>query len=117
VNNLPSVTNYVSKKVRGKRKTKRVWGIEQNEARETYLRHYYGIDNLDHMIKILAIAMLRGNIGINHIFMQNQWESLQHTTCTMSAVMDSLMHHGQFRREADGICGVPNQIVGANVKI
>jgi hypothetical protein len=32
VNNLPSVTNYVSKKVRGKGKTKRVWGIEQNEA-------------------------------------------------------------------------------------
>ena len=45
VNNLPSVTNYVSQKVRGKGKTKRVWGIEQNEARETYLRHYYGIDN------------------------------------------------------------------------
>jgi hypothetical protein len=35
VNNLPSVTNYVSKKVRGKGKTKRNWGIEQNEARET----------------------------------------------------------------------------------
>jgi hypothetical protein len=51
VNNLPSVTNYVSKKVRGKGNQKRVWGIEQNEARETYLRHYYGIDNLDHMIK------------------------------------------------------------------
>ena len=51
VNNLPSVTNYISKKARGRGKTKRVWGIEQNEARETYLRHYYGIDNLDHMIK------------------------------------------------------------------
>ena len=50
VNNLPSVTNYVSKKVRGKGKTKRVWGIEQNEAREMYLRHSYGINNLDHMI-------------------------------------------------------------------
>jgi hypothetical protein len=51
VNNLPSVTNYVSKKARGRGKTKHVWGIEQNEARETYLRHYYGVDNLDHMIK------------------------------------------------------------------
>jgi hypothetical protein len=51
VNNLLSVTNYVSKKARGKGKTKRVWGIEQNEAQETYLHHYYGIDNLDHVIK------------------------------------------------------------------
>jgi hypothetical protein len=32
VNNLLSVTNYVSKKVRGKGNQKRVWGIEQNEA-------------------------------------------------------------------------------------
>jgi hypothetical protein len=51
VNIFPSVTNYISKKVRGKGKTKCVWGIEQNKAREMYLRHYYGIDNLDHMIK------------------------------------------------------------------
>ena len=99
VNNLPSVTNYVSKKARGRGKTKRVWGIEQNEARETYLHHYYGIDNLDHMIKIQAIGILCGNIGMHYIFMQNQWESLQHTTCTMSAAMDSLMHHGQFQRK------------------
>ncbi len=28
-----------------------MWGIEQNEARETYLTHYYGLDNADHMIK------------------------------------------------------------------
>ena len=32
VNNLLSVTNYVSKKVRGKGKTKRVWGIEKNKS-------------------------------------------------------------------------------------
>ncbi len=55
VNNLPLVTNYVSKKVRGKGKTKSVWGIEQNIAGETYLRHYYGINNLDHMIKNTSI--------------------------------------------------------------
>ncbi len=58
VNNLPLVTNYVSKKVRGKGKTKCVWGIEQNKARETYLRHYYGIDNLDHMIKNTSIRYI-----------------------------------------------------------
>jgi hypothetical protein len=51
VNNLPSVSLYVSKRVRGKGAATRMWGIEQNEARETYLRHYYGVDNLDHMIK------------------------------------------------------------------
>jgi hypothetical protein len=58
VNNLPLVTNYVSKKVRGKGKTKRVWGIEQNEVQETYLRHYYGINNLDHMIKNTSIQYI-----------------------------------------------------------
>ncbi len=58
-NNLPSVTNYVSNKVRGKGKTKRVWGIEQNKARETYLRHYYSINNfLDHMINNTSIRYI-----------------------------------------------------------
>jgi hypothetical protein len=51
VKNLTLVTYYVSKKVRGKGKTKCVWGIEQNEVQETYLCHYSGIVNLDHMIK------------------------------------------------------------------
>lgn len=58
VNNLPSVSLYVSKRVRGKGRSKRVWGIEQNEARETYLGHYYGIDNLDHMIKNCSIRYI-----------------------------------------------------------
>ncbi len=35
-----------------------MWGIEQNEARETFLGHYYGIDNLDHMIKNYLIRYL-----------------------------------------------------------
>ena len=51
VNNLPSVSLYVSKRVRGKGAATRMWGIEQNEARATYLGHYYGVDNVDHMIK------------------------------------------------------------------
>jgi hypothetical protein len=51
VNNLPSVTNDVSRKVRGKGKTKRVWGIEENKAQEACLCHSCGIDNLDPMIK------------------------------------------------------------------
>jgi predicted RNA-binding Zn-ribbon protein involved in translation (DUF1610 family) len=53
VNNLPSVKLYVGQNERGRKKagTKRVYGIEQNEARETYLNHYYGCDNADHMVK------------------------------------------------------------------
>ncbi len=51
VNNLPSVNLYVSERVHGKGAATKVWGIEQNKARETYLRHYYGINNLDHMIE------------------------------------------------------------------
>ena len=52
VNNLPSADLYVTVKARGKGPARRVWGIEQNEARATYLRHYYGVDNVDHMIKM-----------------------------------------------------------------
>ena len=51
VNNLKSCELYVSKKDRGRKDNKYVWAIEQNEARETYLGHYFGIDITDHMIK------------------------------------------------------------------
>ena len=47
VNNLPSCQLYVHKRKRGKF----YWGIEENEARETYLGGYYGLDNADHMVK------------------------------------------------------------------
>ena len=51
VNNLPSLKLYVAEKSRGRRVNKRKWGIEMNEARETYLKHYSGVDAADHMIK------------------------------------------------------------------
>lgn len=50
VNNLPSVNLYVSTKERGAGANKRTWGIEQNEARQTYLNTYYAVDNIDHMV-------------------------------------------------------------------
>ena len=55
VNNLPSVGLYVKARERGRGKKKRKWGIEQNEARDTYLNFYYGADNVDHMIQIAMI--------------------------------------------------------------
>ena len=58
VNNLPSVSFYVSIKGRGQGASKRLWGIEQNEARQIYLGNYYGIDNVDHMIKIAKIRYI-----------------------------------------------------------
>lgn len=51
MNNLLSVRLYSSIKRRGKGDDKRVWGIEQNEARDLYLSTYWGVDNTDHMIK------------------------------------------------------------------
>jgi len=51
VYNVRSCQLYVSKKERVRKEDKRVWAIEQNEARETYLGHYYGVDSADHMIK------------------------------------------------------------------
>ena len=51
VNNLPSADPYVTVKARSKGLARRVWGIEQNEAKATYLGHYYGVNNVGHMIK------------------------------------------------------------------
>ena len=51
VNNLSSCELYVRKKDRGRKDNKYVWAIEQNDARELYLGHYFGIDSADHMIK------------------------------------------------------------------
>ena len=58
VNNLPSCQLYVSKKERGRKEDKLVWGIEQNEGRETYLGHYFGIDIADHMIQNANIRFI-----------------------------------------------------------
>ena len=58
VNNLLSARLYSSTKSRGQGQNKRLWGIEQNEARDLYLSTYWGVDNTDHMIK---------NCGIRHI--------------------------------------------------
>ena len=58
VNNLPSCQLYVSKKDRGRKDDKMVWGIEQNEGRETYLGHYFGIDIADHMIQNANIRFI-----------------------------------------------------------
>ena len=58
VNNLPSCQLYVGKKERGRKEEKNVWGIEQNEARETYLSYYYGINIADHMIQNTNIKFI-----------------------------------------------------------
>ena len=42
---------WLRKKDRGVGKSKRVWGIEMNSARNIYLQSYYRIDCMDHMIK------------------------------------------------------------------
>ncbi len=58
VNNIKSLSLSVSQKKRGKGVQARVWGIEQNESRMTYLWTYFAIDNLDHMLKIAGIKMI-----------------------------------------------------------
>ncbi len=54
VNKLPSLHLYVTHTERGRGAEKRVWAIKQNEAHETYLNHYYGMEVADHMIKNTA---------------------------------------------------------------
>ncbi len=51
VNNLSSANLYVTVKGRGKHPNRQYWGIKQNKAQQTYLGHYYGINNVDHIIE------------------------------------------------------------------
>ncbi|KAL7430133.1 hypothetical protein ACHAXH_002081 [Discostella pseudostelligera] len=56
MNNLPSLSLYVTEKSRGRKgPQKRKWGVEMNQAREIYLKHYSGVDSLDHMIQNTGI--------------------------------------------------------------
>ena len=65
VNSLPSASLYATVESRGIKPNKRYWGIKQNEARATYLGHYYGVNNVDHMIKMQRYATQRGNTGMH----------------------------------------------------
>ena len=50
VNAFSSVELYVREKNKGKGNQKRTWGIEMNEARETYLKNYSAVDKIDQML-------------------------------------------------------------------
>ena len=51
VNALNECKLYTEARQRGSNISKRVWGIEMNEARRTYLSNYFRVDVMDHMIK------------------------------------------------------------------
>jgi hypothetical protein len=71
INNLPSLQLYVTERVRGRGGG--VWAIKQNEARETYLNHYFGMYVADHMIKIQQTSTSCESIGMRLIYMHSQW--------------------------------------------
>jgi hypothetical protein len=50
VNALSLVELYVHEQNKGRGNQKRTWGIEMNEARETYLKTYSAIDKIDQML-------------------------------------------------------------------
>jgi hypothetical protein len=111
VNNLPSCRLYVSKKERGRKDDKLVWGIEQNEGRETYLGHYFGIDIADHMIQNANIryiswrywhmpflhALSMGVIAAYDMYneccdggLDNEWEIPEHKRMSFSVFRQTL---------------------------
>lgn len=57
-NNLAFVKLYVSRKASGIGAQKRIWGIEMNEGRATYLNAYWAVDNVNHMIKNAMMRMI-----------------------------------------------------------
>ena len=55
VNSLKECKLYVRQRERGRGKGKRVWAIEMNEGRETYLKTYSAVDKIDQMLKSYAL--------------------------------------------------------------
>ena len=51
VNSLSKVGLYVRQREKGRGASKRIWAIEMNEARETYLKTYSAVDKIDQMLK------------------------------------------------------------------
>ena len=56
VNALNECKLYTEARQRGSNISKRVWGIEMNEARRTYLSNYFRVDVMDHLIKNVNLA-------------------------------------------------------------
>jgi hypothetical protein len=50
VNALSLVDLYVRDRSKGRGQQKRTWGIEMNEAQETYLKNYSAVDKIDQML-------------------------------------------------------------------
>jgi hypothetical protein len=50
VNALSLVDSYVRECNKGRGSQKRTWGIEMNEARETYMKNYSAVDKIDQML-------------------------------------------------------------------
>ncbi len=50
MNALSLVELYVREQNKGRGNQKRTWGIEMNEACETYLKTYSAIDKIDQML-------------------------------------------------------------------
>jgi hypothetical protein len=50
VNTLLLVDLYVRDRSKGRGHQKRTWGIEMNEAQETYLKNYSAVDKIDQML-------------------------------------------------------------------
>ena len=51
VNMLSSVSKFEEIRKRGIGKNKQMWAIEMNDTRRLYLKKYYVIDNIDHLLK------------------------------------------------------------------
>ena len=90
VNNLPSVSLYMQAKTRGRGDQKRQWGIEMNEGRQTYLSFYFGVDNIDHMIK---------NALIRFISWKYWHTPYSHFFCTLNAARDNSIPVGSLKKK------------------
>ncbi len=72
VNALLLVNLYVHDCSKGRGHQKRTWGIEMNEARETYLKNYSAVDKIDQMLLGWDFLTGHGGGGMHPPDMQKQ---------------------------------------------
>jgi len=84
-NVLREVANFVRQYERGRGATKRVWAIEMNEGRKTYLKTYSAGDKVDQMLKEWKSSTSPGNGGMRQCDMERRLGTAWRTKCTVSA--------------------------------
>ena len=96
VNALNECILWLRKKERGTGKSKRLWGIKMNSARNLYLQSHYRIDCMDHMIKMHGSFTGHRSIGTHQCYMGRRCQWWWRMICTYRSPREKLITIGSW---------------------